>query len=306
MDHILTEKIRIGISACNFGAKVRWDAHGWNRFESLGRQKFDYIWTPVCPEVMSGLGVPRKPMRLTGSNGDDFWNDRSQVRNRLGQNVSELLKQGCLDALSIIQRANVDAFVFMEGSPTCGVYRTTLKDKRLGKPPGAFGSLLLKQDLFLIPAEDLESPWKWWDWSRRLHAFVWLKRQEILSKNQLYEIWHLLKFMCQEVDDPAARIIGTDIANAPKKLSQEYIDSWKKRAFTLIRKPSTLNRICAVMAKHYAHYRRQFGYKVEDIKAPEFILGKRKFVDELEKVELKALEQGYQFGGHPVFYRPNR
>jgi len=31
MEYILREPIKIGISACNFGAKVRWNNVGWDR-----------------------------------------------------------------------------------------------------------------------------------------------------------------------------------------------------------------------------------------------------------------------------------
>jgi len=158
---ILEEKIRVGISACNFGAKVRWNRKGWDRIAPLGRERDDFIWTPICPEVNSGLGVTRPPIRLIGGNGDELWTGEAGVKNRNGEDVSAQIKKGLLDSLEILHRAGIEAFVFMEGSPTCGVYRTTLKNKRLGKPPGAFGSLLLREDYFLIPAEDLDSPIKW-------------------------------------------------------------------------------------------------------------------------------------------------
>jgi uncharacterized protein YbbK (DUF523 family) len=306
MDYILTEKIRIGISACNFGAKVRFDHNGWDRASALGRRQGDYIWTPVCPEVMSGLGVRREPVRLAGGNGDDFWAGAAKVKNRKGLDVSAALTDGVKSCLEALERAKVEAFIFMEGSPTCGVYRTTLKDKRLGKPPGVFGALLLKEDFFLIPAIDMESPWKWWDWQRRLHAFVWLKRQEVRTKKELYDIWHLLKFICQEVDVPKANEIGQRLANAPQGAGQNFIQTWKSDVLRLIRTPSKLNRIQAIMTKHYAHYRKQFGYKIVEMTAPDARSGKSKFVEELEKLERKAREDGYHFAGHPISYQPEQ
>ncbi|HPN57010.1 MAG TPA: DUF523 domain-containing protein [Candidatus Omnitrophota bacterium] len=306
MKYILTDKIRIGISACNFGAKVRWDHKGWDRVSALGRAQSDYIWTPICPEVMSGLGVGRDPVRLVSGNGDDYWNGAAKVKNRRGRDVSENIREGvrvCLDAL---KRADVEAFAFMEGSPTCGVYRTTLKDKRLGKPPGVFGAMLLKEDYFLIPALDIESPWKWWDWRRRLHAYAWLRRQEIHVKKELYDIWHALKFICQEIDIPTANAIGVALANAPGKIDQPFISAWRRQALDLVRRPSQLNRIQAVMTKHYAHYRKQFGYKIADVAVPDSNLGKKNFIEALEKLERKAFEDGYHFSGNPVAYRPPR
>ncbi len=305
MEYILKEKIRIGISACNFGAKVRWNHLGWDRVQAIGREKHDYIWVPICPEVNSGLGVPRPPMRVVSGNGDDVWVGKARMKNKKGIDVTEDVKRGAKASLDILKRSNVEAYVFMEGSPSCGVYRTTLKNKRLGKPPGVFGSLVLKEGLFLIPALDLESPWKWWDWSRRLHAFVWLRRQEIKTKKELYDVWHFLKFICQEVDVPTATLIGQRLANAPKTIDSDFISTWKSDVLCSIRRPSRLNRIYSILIKHYAHYRKQFGLKIEDIRSPDITGGKRDFVAELGKMERKSYSEGYHFAGRPIIYKPD-
>ena len=300
------EKIKIGISACNFGAKVRWNRKGWDRLDFIGRERLEYVWTPVCPEVNSGMGVPRQPIRLVGGNGRDFWKGAAKIKNRQGHDVSADVSEGAKTSLSILKHADIQAFVFMEGSPTCGVYRTSLKGRRLGKPPGVFGSLMLDEGLFLIPALDLESPIKWWDWRRRLHAFIWLARQELTSKKQIYDIWYHYKFICQEADEPRARQIGRDLANLPKRFSKEIAESWRRDVLDLLRKPSTFQRIHAVMKKHYAHYRKTFGLSTDEVKLPRSTVGKHAFVDELSKMEKEAIKRGYEFVGAPIIYRPPR
>ncbi|PLY04213.1 MAG: DUF1722 domain-containing protein, partial [Desulfuromonas sp.] len=60
------QKIRLGISACLLGEKVRFDGgHKHDRFltETLGRY-VEYV--PVCPEVEVGLPTPRETLRLIG------------------------------------------------------------------------------------------------------------------------------------------------------------------------------------------------------------------------------------------------
>ena len=55
----MTDRIKIGISSCLLGNNVRWNGgHQQDRFliETLG-QLVDYV--PVCPEVETGLGIPR-------------------------------------------------------------------------------------------------------------------------------------------------------------------------------------------------------------------------------------------------------
>ena len=59
-----TDRIRLGISACLLGQRVRFDSgHKREPFlvESLG-QFVD--WVSVCPEIESGMGAPRESMRL--------------------------------------------------------------------------------------------------------------------------------------------------------------------------------------------------------------------------------------------------
>jgi uncharacterized protein YbbK (DUF523 family) len=306
MPILIHEKIRVGVSACNAGARIRWNRAGWDRIGALNREMSSFVWTPVCPEVMSGLGVPRDPVRISGGSGKDLWKGTARMKNRSGEDLTENIRAGCRDCLEALKRAQVEAFVFMEGSPSCGVYRTTLKNKRLGNPPGVFGALLLEEDLFLIPALDLESPIKWWDWRRRLHAFCWLKRLEISSKEEMYTAWHHLKFLCQEVDLSEARRIGAWLAGLPKRFSREKAREWQSATLRLLRKPSTFTRITAVMQKHFAHYRKHFNPKAAEINAPAKELSKYKFVEELLTMEKRAVIEGYDFEGAPVLFREKR
>jgi uncharacterized protein YbbK (DUF523 family) len=59
-----SEKIRLGISSCLLGERVRYDGghkHDAYLAETLGQ----FVeWIPVCPEVECGLGVPREMMNL--------------------------------------------------------------------------------------------------------------------------------------------------------------------------------------------------------------------------------------------------
>ncbi len=60
------EKIRLGVSSCLLGEKVRFDGgHKLDHFltDTLGRF-VEYV--PVCPEVEVGLPTPRETLRLVG------------------------------------------------------------------------------------------------------------------------------------------------------------------------------------------------------------------------------------------------
>src|SRR5215471_12818142 len=58
------EPIRIGVSSCLLGAKVRFDG-GHKRSDFLVDALGAFVeFVPVCPEVELGLGVPRQTLRL--------------------------------------------------------------------------------------------------------------------------------------------------------------------------------------------------------------------------------------------------
>src|SRR5512135_523699 len=94
------EKLKLGISACLLGEKVRYDGgHKLDRYikETLGK----YVdWVPVCPEVEYGLPVPREAMRLVGTaSAPRLMTSRTEVdhtdgmRRWAGQRLDELEKE---------------------------------------------------------------------------------------------------------------------------------------------------------------------------------------------------------------------
>ena len=303
---VISDRVAIGVSACCMGSPVRYNAKGWDMLALMGREKNDFKWCPVCPECMAGLGVPREPIHLTGGDGSMVWRGETEVKNRSGQRVTDDVKFGALSCLETLKRAGVTAFVYMEGSPSCGVYRTTLKSTRRGHPPGIFGSLLLDQGFFLIPAADLQSPLKWWDWRRRLLAFYWLKNLPISGKADLYDAWARLKFLFQELDQPWAALTGRKLAAMERKPDEEFIKGFKEEALDILRKPSTVRRITNSLWKNSSHYRTAQGKTVEGINSPEFQRNITTIAKELVTMERKALDDAVLFGTSPVMYREKR
>jgi hypothetical protein len=58
--------VRLGISSCLLGEKVRYDGgHKLDRYLAGTLGQF-FEWVPVCPEVEIGLPIPRESMRLVG------------------------------------------------------------------------------------------------------------------------------------------------------------------------------------------------------------------------------------------------
>jgi uncharacterized protein YbgA (DUF1722 family)/uncharacterized protein YbbK (DUF523 family) len=147
----MVEKITIGISSCLLGENVRYDgSHKLDHYlvETLGK----YVeWVPVCPEVESGLPVPREAMRLVG----DPVSPRLITRKSRKDHTEKMLRwaeKKCKE----LERQNLCGFIFKSRSPSSGirnvkVYTSAGMPGRTGK--GIFGGAFMEQ-FPLIPAED--------------------------------------------------------------------------------------------------------------------------------------------------------
>jgi uncharacterized protein YbbK (DUF523 family) len=114
----VSAKIRIGISSCLLGEKVRFDgSHKHDRYitDTLGGY---FEWVPVCPEVELGLGAPRETMRLEQS-ADDI----RLIMPKVGRDLTELMQAYARKRAAKLAREDLSGYIFKSGSPSCGLYR---------------------------------------------------------------------------------------------------------------------------------------------------------------------------------------
>ena len=118
------EKIRIGISACLLGEKVRFDGgHKIDHFlvDTLG-QYVDFV--PVCPEVELGLPTPRETLRLIG--GPD---SPKLVFSKSGEEITGQMIEWSEKRVHELEKENLCGFIFKSKSPSSGMERVKLYDK---------------------------------------------------------------------------------------------------------------------------------------------------------------------------------
>lgn len=297
---IYSRSIPAGVSACVYGCRVRYNGKGWNLVERIGREREMFVFHIYCPEVAAGLGVPRRPIRLKKGNGKQVWEDTAQVVQAGGRDVTEAMKQSVQAVVDAVRRDGIRVYFHMEGSPTCGVTRTSNRARGHDNPPGLLGQRLLEEGVFLIPAQVLQSPIQWWDWRRRMLAFLWLQEQSIASKEELYAIWHQVKFLCQEIDEPAARTLGHLMANLGQTDSMEPL---RERMLDILRKPSTSKRIQQWLWKHYSHVRKKHGITVDGVLEPDTPRGATHLAQEMRSMEIELYRKGLSFSSSPVLWR---
>jgi uncharacterized protein YbgA (DUF1722 family)/uncharacterized protein YbbK (DUF523 family) len=115
---VSTDRIRLGISACLLGERVRFDSgHKREPFlvESLG-QFVD--WVSVCPEVESGMGAPREAMRLVRV--DD---EVRLLTNKTAQDKTVMLRHFSSRRVNELAEEDLCGFVLKKDSPSCGLER---------------------------------------------------------------------------------------------------------------------------------------------------------------------------------------
>lgn len=312
MAEIITSKVPLGVSACVFGCPVRYNAKGRDETAVLGREKTDFTFTPVCPECAAGLGVPRMPIHLTGP-GQEVIAGEARVKDRRGKEVTDDLIAGCEASIATLERAGVRAFIAKESSPSCGVYKARVGKKRREQLEGSgvFGAMLLERGWFIIPDKALSNRLLWWDWRRRLHAWLWLSDREISSARDLYDVWHVLKFIIQETDRPFADEMGRRLAALPKNPSKRSLAEAKRDILDALRKPSTRARIRQSMWKTYIHAKKKGqldGVDLHDLKvdSPEVQANIDTIVKELTGLERISFENDQLFATSPVIRRDGR
>lgn len=312
MGEIITEKVGVGISACVYNCPVRYNGHAFDALKPMGRERGDFVFTPVCPECLAGLGVPRMPVHLTGT-GQEVLAGVARVLDRRGRDRTDEVIAGSTAAMEALERAGVEAFIAREASPTCGLFKARVGKRRTEQSGGSgvFGAMLLERGWFLIPDEGLVNPLTWWDWRRRLHAWLWLRRRDIARSADFYDAWHTLKFILQETDRPFADAMGRRLAGLPKHPAPEELEEIKRSMLDALRRPSTRARIRQYMWKTYVHARKKGqldGVELHDlvVDSPEVRANVDGIARELTGLERISFENDLLFGTSPVIRRDGR
>ncbi len=147
----MSDKIRLGVSACLLGERVRYDGqHKHDRFitDTLGRF-VEYV--PVCPEVECGLPVPREAMRLVGS----LENPRLMTQ-RSGIDLTEQMQSWVNKRVKELEKEKLCGFIFKAKSPSSGMERVKVYNGRGGLT--GFGSGMFARAFMahfpLLPVEE--------------------------------------------------------------------------------------------------------------------------------------------------------
>ena len=109
--------VRIGISSCLLGERVRYDG-GHKRDDYLVDVVGRYVeWVPVCPEVEAGMGMPRETVQLTRVDGD------IRMLTKAGVDHTDVVDWFARQRVQTLKQARLSGYILKSRSPSCGKER---------------------------------------------------------------------------------------------------------------------------------------------------------------------------------------
>jgi uncharacterized protein YbgA (DUF1722 family)/uncharacterized protein YbbK (DUF523 family) len=226
--------IRIGISSCLLGQKVRYDGgHKRDRFATDVLEPF-VEWVPLCPEVEIGLGIPRPTIRLERDPERGVRLVMPQAGEDLTQRMadwSEARMDGLLDQ-------DLCGYILKKDSPSCGMERVKVYDAN-GVPArdgtGVFAEVLLRRAPHLPVEEEgrLNDPRLRENFIARVFAVRRWKDMVAagVTRARLMEFHAVHKFLCMARNQAGTRRLGTLLGSATAgdsaaALADTYLDGF--------------------------------------------------------------------------------
>jgi len=253
------EKIKLGISSCLLGAKVRYDGgHQWDRFitGTLGR----YVeFVRVCPEVESGLPVPREAMRLVG----EPLHPRL-VTVRTGVDQTERLATWAQRRVRELAALDLWGFIFKGKSPSCGLDRVKVYPGEGAPSPQGAGIFArsFMEHFPLLPVVDegrLHDPARRENFLARL--FVLKRWRELLADHpgigSLVAFHTRHKLLIRSHSPSHYRALGQLVARARELPPQEVFADYQARLLEALGLRATPRKHADVLYHLLGYFKKQ-------------------------------------------------
>ncbi|MGD9487299.1 MAG: YbgA family protein [Calditrichaceae bacterium] len=145
------KKIRVGISSCLLGLNVRFDG-GHKKDPYITSTLGEYFeWVPVCPEVETGMGIPRESIRLKGESDQP-----RLIAQKSGKDHTNQMNEYARNKITELSEPGISGYIVKKGSPTCGMWRVRVyNDKNMPSNSGTgLYAKILMESYPLLPVEE--------------------------------------------------------------------------------------------------------------------------------------------------------
>lgn len=221
-------KIKIGISSCLMGENVRFDSGHKKNAYITGILSDYFEFTPFCPEVSIGLGIPRETIRLV--NVDD--EVRCVGTKSADLDVTEKLYQSADEQKG--WHADLSGYILKKDSPSCGMERVKLyKGIEKGQMAEKAGiGLYAKRLMENFPHLPVEEEGRLGDAALRENfiqrVYIYARWQALEKKGftlaglQAFHAQHKYIFMSHNQN--LGRALGASLANSDKEIDALALD----------------------------------------------------------------------------------
>lgn len=254
----MEERIRIGVSACLLGEKVRYDGgHKHDRYitDVLGR----YLeFVPVCPEVEAGFPVPRESFRLVG----DPENPRL-VTTRGNVDHTARMLAWARRRVRELEGENLCGFIFKSDSPNSGLMRVKVYNAK-GMPEKVGVGIFAREFTRHFPLLPVEEEGRLNDAKLRenfLEQLFTLKRwRETLARGR--RLAHLVEFHTRHkllilAHSPVhARRMGKLVAEGRALAAEELFRLYETLLIEALRVKSTTKKNLNVLEHILGYFKR--------------------------------------------------
>jgi uncharacterized protein YbgA (DUF1722 family)/uncharacterized protein YbbK (DUF523 family) len=310
----MDEKIKVGISSCLLGEKVRYNGgHTLDHFlvDVFGKY-VEYV--PVCPEVEMGLPVPREALRLVKSAADEA---PRLVTQKTGIDYTGRMLNWAGIRLDQLEKEELCGYIFKSKSPSSGMERIKVyNEKGVAQRSGVGIFARAFMDRFpLMPVED----------EGRLHDIV--LRENFIVRLFTYHRWRKLvrgsrtvgavvdfhtrnKLLFMAHNPEITRKLGNFLAHAGEMPVEEFFVTYESMMMTCMNYKATVRKNTNVLHHMVGYFKKQLqaGEKQELLELiGDYRLGYYPLVVPLtlikhyvRKYDQPYLKEQYYLNPHPV------
>lgn len=255
----MEDKIKLGISSCLLGNKVRYDGgHKLDPFlvNTLGAY-VEYV--PVCPEVESGFPVPREAFRLIG----DPQAPRLVTRQS-GLDATAQMERWIAGKLPQLEKEGLCGFIFKSQSPSSGMERVKVYNESgmaEKKGVGIFARALMER----FPLLPVEEEGRLQDIQLRenfiVRIFAYRRWRQLVAGNataaRLVDFQRRHKYLLMAHSPELARRLGALTAAAGSRSLPGILAEYETLLMATLRQKATVRKNVNVLQHMLGYFKTQ-------------------------------------------------
>ncbi|HBC57500.1 MAG TPA: DUF1722 domain-containing protein [Gammaproteobacteria bacterium] len=254
-------EIRIGVSACLVGHKVRYDGgHKQDNYilHTLSRY---FKFVEICPEVELGLGTPREPIQLR-QQGESV----RLVAVNSGRDLTGDMQQYARKRVRQLHNNHLHGYLFKRASPSCGISRVKIYQQK-GAPKHSGVGVYAQTVMERWPNLPVEEEGRLNDsdlrvnWITRVFAYAAL--QNLWSSSwrlgKLVEFHTRYKFVLLSHSEKEYRQMGQLVAEANKTRPHQLKQEYEQLFMSALRKKATTRKHTNVLQHMVGFFKKELG-----------------------------------------------